>query len=228
MLYELSELFLKIDYTKSIKYLEKILKWYIQSGDIHNIIKTLKSIGDIYFNNNCLEDAFTTYTEVLEIINSNDKCIDVKKNIIEKMSELYYMKESIINLSKLSNLYFSIGDDYLKKNFGYVIARNYILNGLLMNLAMEDIVQTKLNFEKYCDQDSTFQNSREGVFVLKIMDAIEKYNYEEISFLCAEYDKIKQLDRIQVKLLTKIKENIGCIDYSNDEDNNEMDDVDLC
>lgn len=46
-------------------------------------------MGDIYFDNGCLEEAYSTYTNVLEIINSNDKCNDVKRNIVEKNGELY-------------------------------------------------------------------------------------------------------------------------------------------
>jgi len=81
-----------------------------------------------------------------------------------------------------------------------------------MNLATEDIVQTNNNFEIYSNKDNTFQNSRGCVFISKIISVVEVYNHEEISFLCGEYDRVKPLDKIQVKLLIKIKENIGFID----------------
>lgn len=68
-----------------------------------------------------------------------------------------------------------------------------------MNLATEDIVQTNNNFEIYLNKDHTFQNSREGVFISKIISAVEVSNHEEISFLCGEYDEVKPLDKIQVK-----------------------------
>ena len=187
------------------------------NGDISNVIKTKKSIGDIYFDNNCLTEAYLVYIDVLKIINSNDKCNDVKRNIVERMGEIYYNNESIINLLELSKLYFTVGDDYLKKNIGYISARNFILDGILMNLAMDDVVQANNNFEIYSNKDNTFQNSREGIFVLKIINAIYANDYNEISFLCAEYDNIKQLDKFQVKLLIKIKENIGFIDSVNDD-----------
>jgi tetratricopeptide (TPR) repeat protein len=129
LLSELSELYLKINYMKSIECLEKILNWYTIKGDISNVIKTKKSIGDIYFDNNCLKDAYLVYIDIIEIINSNDKCIDVKRNIVERIGEIYYNNESIINLLELSKLYFTISDDYLKKNIGYISARNFILDG---------------------------------------------------------------------------------------------------
>ena len=232
LLSELSELYLKIDHIKAIGCLNKILNWYTIKGDIYNIIKTKKSIGDIYFDNNNLEEAYNVYTNVLEIINSNDKCIDVKRNIVERIGEIYCKNESIINLLELSKLYFSIGDYYLKKNIGYLSARNFILNGLLMNLALDDIVLANNNYEIYSSKDNNFQISREGTFVSKIINAIDAADHDGISFLCADYDMIKPLDKIQVKLLLKIKKNIGFIDLADDSntnnDNNDQIENDLC
>ena len=231
LLSELSELYLKINYVKSIECLEKILNWYTIKGDISNVIKTKKSIGDIYFDNNCFKEAYLVYVDVLEIINLNDKCIDIKRNVVEKISEIYYNNESIINLLELSKLYFIMADYYIKKNIVFLSARNFILGGLLMNLAMDDIVQANNNYEMYSSKDNTFQSSREGIFVSKIINSVDTNDYDEISFLCAEYDKVKPLDKIQVKLLIKIKENIGFIDLANDNVNTNNDDEiedDLC
>jgi len=85
-----------------------------------------------------------------------------------------------------------------------------------MILALEHIVQANNNFEIYSKKNS-FQNSREGIFVLKIIVSVDTVDYDEISFLLAEYDNIKPLDKIQVKLLLKIKKNIGFIYLTNDE-----------
>lgn len=216
ILLKLANLYLKINYNKSIEYMTKILNLYIIRGDIVNIIKTQKSIGDIYFDNNCLEDAYITYLKVIELIDSSDKCFDIKKNTIEKMSELYYENEYIINVFELSKLYFSVSDDYLKKNLGYLSAKTFILNGLLMNLATEDIVQTNINLEIYSNRDHTFQSSIEGKFILNIIKAVETSNFEEISFLCSNYDKSKPLNKIQLKLLIKIKENVEGGNKSNE------------
>ena len=51
ILTELANLYLKIDYRKSIKYYNKLVDHYYSHGDISNIIKTHKTIGDIYFDN---------------------------------------------------------------------------------------------------------------------------------------------------------------------------------
>lgn len=227
LLTELSELYLKIDYIKSIECLDKIINWNTIKGDIANVIKTKKRVGDIYYDNNCLKEAYAVYINVLDMIDSYDKYDYIKKNIVEKLGEIYYMNESIINLSELSKLYFNLGDEYLKKNFGYIYARNYILNGLLMNLALDDVVQANNNYQIYTNRDNTFESSREGIFVSKIMNAFDTNDYNEISLLCVDYDKVSPLDKIQVKLLIKIKENIGYINNynttGNDQDVNDQD-----
>lgn len=66
------------------------------------------------------KEAHAVYINVLDMIDSYDKYDYIKKNIVEKLGEIYYMNESIINLSELSKLYFNLGDEYLKKFWIYL------------------------------------------------------------------------------------------------------------
>jgi len=79
--------------------------------------------------------------------------------------------------------------------------------------------------------ENTFLNSQEGIFIRKLIEIIESMDLDEFTFLCGDYDKVKTLDKLQIKLLSKIKENIGGINNINiDKDNGYIleQEIDLC
>jgi len=92
-----------------------------------------------------------------------------------------------------------------------------------MNLASDDFVKAKNNFEKYSYTDFKLTNSREGILIANIFDAVEMYDSVKISFLSEKYDEISRLDKLQVKLLLQIKNNIDDFD-NNDFENNDLND----
>lgn len=228
ILIEIAELYSIIDYSKSIEYYEKIINIYVEKGDILNIVKIYQIISNIYFDSGDYEKSYEINLKIIGIIGLSNKFIDIKKKIIEKISQIYNTKESVVNIFEFAKLNFSICDDYLKLNLGYMSPRYYILNGLLMNLVVEDIVKTKINFEKYSEMDNTFLTSREGAFASKLIMAVESFDSDELSFICGDYDKIKPFDNIQINLLLKIKNNIigmSDVDLNDLNDMNDMNDI---
>lgn len=235
---EIAELYIPIDYIKSIEYLEKVLNYYTIQGDISGTIKTYVLIGDIYYTNEYFKEAKKIYLKIIEIVNASSKSFDVKKNVVEKLGEIYCQNELIVSISELSNLYFSVGDDYLKNNkLTYSsLAKKYIFNGLLTDLASDDLVKAKNNLIKYSNTYCVLTNSREDIFISSIFNAIETNDSKKISIISAEYDNVSMLSNLQVKLLLKIKANIegfGNMDLVNDDNMDDkiddvMDNDDLC
>jgi tetratricopeptide (TPR) repeat protein len=226
LLTEIAELYSKIDYLQSIEYYEKIIVILMEIGDIANIAKIYEIIGNTYFDNSEYEKAYAIYLKIIDLLNFNDKHIEIKRNVVEKICEIYCEKESIVDIFKLLKLNFDVGEEYLKKKLGYISARSFIFNGLLMNFATEDFVETNNNLRKYSYMDHTFTTTREHEFVSKLIYMQETNNYEEFAFLCDGYDKIKSLSKIQLKILLKIKNNTP---YTDDymENKNESEN-DLC
>ena len=223
---DIATLYLNIDYLKSIVYKNKVLNWYKIHGNIYGITKTYKDIGTIYKDNKYIKEAFEVYLEIIKIIELDNKYLDIKKHAVKQIGELYYMEDSIIDLLTLAKLYINLGYDYLKLSLGSLCAKDYVFNGLLMNIANDDIVETNIVLNKYLDSTHTFINSREHILIENIINAVEMNDHEKISFLASEYDKITPLDKIQIKLLLIIKENIKKNINHNDIDH--FDENDLC
>ena len=48
-------------------------------------------------------EAKKIYFKIIEIVNSSSKSFDVKKNVVEKLGEIYCQNELIISISELAN-----------------------------------------------------------------------------------------------------------------------------
>jgi alpha-soluble NSF attachment protein len=227
ILLNIAELYSKIDYTKSVEYYEQIINYYTEKGDVNNIIKYYEIVGDLYWTNNCVEESKQIYMKTLNLIDSNlsDKYSSTKKRIGERLCEILLTSNNFENILQVSKIYFGLAEEFVKNKLLVYQAKKYILLGLLADCAGDDTVKAKMDLEKYSSIDYTFASSREGKFIQELLQSIESSNSEELSYLCAELDKIIPLDNIQVNLLTKIK---NLIDYGfgNDVNNGQMANMD--
>jgi tetratricopeptide (TPR) repeat protein len=218
----IAELYSKINYTKSIECYEQIINYYLEKGDIYNIIKYYEIIGDLYWVNNSTEEAKEIYKKTLHLINSNLLNIysSTKKKIGERLCEILLDSNNSVCDEEASKIYFDLAEEFVNNKLLVYQAKKYILLGLLVDCARDDMVKAKIDLEKYSSIDYTFKSSREGKFIEKLFMAIESNNLEELSFECVEYDKITSLDNIQVKLLLRIKNLI--VNIFNDSNSNDI------
>ena len=223
ILLNIAELYSTIDHIKSIEYYEQIIYYYTEKGDIYNIIKYYEIIGDLYWTNNCVEESKQIYYKTLNLINSSDKSSSTKKRISDRLCEILVNLNDPYNLSEVSKIYFDLVEEFTKSKLSIYQAKKYILLGLLVDCASDDIVKSKINFEKYSNLDYTFATSNEGKFIIKLFVAIESLDSEQLSFACANLDSIIPLDNIQINLLTRIKNSIEN-GFGNSNSNNNSDD----
>lgn len=213
ILLNIAQLYSKFNYSKAIEYYEQIINYYTEKGDIFNIIKYYEIIGDLYFDNNCMEESKQIYNKTINLINSNlsDMHIIKKKKLLEKICEIL-INSANLNNSNSSNLYgeiskhyFELTDLHIKNKILFFQTKKYILLGLLADCASDDLVKAKINFDKYSILDYTFCSSNEGLFVKRLFDAIEQNDSDMVSELCVNLNKIIILDNMQIGLLSKIK-----------------------
>ncbi len=216
ILLNIAELYTKIDYTKSIEYYEQLINYYMEKGDVGNIVKYYELIGDLYFLNSNIEEAKGIYKKTLQISSSNEKSTNIKKRICERLGEILIKYNNQSSYLEASKIYFELADEYLNERLLAYSAKKYILLGILTDCAGDDIVKAKNDFEKYSNIDYSLANSNEGKFTIKLFEAIDSNDSEQISWICAEREKISPLDNVQVSLLLKIKNNINIFQIQND------------
>lgn len=230
ILLNIAELYTKIDYLKSVEYYEQIINYYTEKGEIYNIVKYYEIIGDLYWDNNLIGETKQIYYKTLNLINSNspDKYYSTKKRLCERICEILICSNdsNSTNVLEVSKIYFDLADDSLRTKLSIYYAKKYILLGLLADCAGDDFVKGKNDLKKYSELDHTFLSSNEGIFIEKIFKAIDSNDSDELSFLCADLDKIIPLDKIQVNLLSRIKKLIDN-DFSNcsNDNTNKVDEI---
>ena len=227
ILLNIAELYSKIDHIKSIEHYEQIINYYTEKGDIYNIIKYYEIIADLYLKNNCTEESKQIYYKTLKIINSNsqERYSSNKKKICEKICEILIKSNNSADILEMGKIYFDLAEETIKINITTFNTKKYIFMGLLADCAADDIVKAKIDFEKYSNLDYTFTDSYEGKFIEKIFEAIESNNSEQLSAICADFDRIIKLNNNQVDLLCRIKKFLDNM-FENDI-NTENDNLDL-
>ena len=207
-LLNIAELYLQIDFIKSVEIYEKIINHFTLKGDISNIIKYYEIIANLYSENLHYDKSQIFYEKTKLLCESHNVCSDVKKRVGEKLAEIYIRQNNPSGYLESAKIYFEIADEFLKTKLGTYSAKKYIFNGLLANLAGGDLVKTNQDFNKYCISDYTFVNSTEGQFIIKLLGLIDSSDFEGLSILCELRDKTNPLDNIQVGLLLQIKKQL--------------------
>ena len=140
---------------------------------------------------------------------------------LQEENELYH--EAIESYETIINM---MTDDLAK-----FMVSNYIYHSLLCYLALGDNITTKQALEKYILTNPSFEKSRECNFVREICESIDwgnqrsphtpqtpkspfplsrqrEGNPDRFTQIVQDYDSIRSLTPIEIKILLKVKENI--------------------
>lgn len=219
LLSKIANLNSKNNYIKSIEELNQCVCWYQMNNHLIQAFNNIKLIGDIYFENNKFEESYLNYNKIIIGINNLKKMIIslnlknntqnklhhdyiyIKKIAIIKIEELYYMKKINMSLNELFSLYLDTSDDYLHSNMG--LLTDFIFNGLLINLINN--INEKKYYEKYSKNICSFHNTDECKFISNCFNLFEMKNISELFQLCDDYAQKSNPSKIQLLLLSEIK-----------------------
>lgn len=146
--------------------------------------------ADLYATDNSevFADKFKIKAADLMVLSSDDKLIDALK--IYEATALKDLKDS------------------LKKP----LAKSKIFKAVLIYLANDDAIGAKKCLDNYNDEDPSFEGSREEKLLRGLGECIDSKSIESFESLLKEYTKVCTLDKLQTKLLHKIKEKIGVME----------------
>ncbi len=199
-----------IDYELGIKHYENVIKFYMRHNDILNILHYYEIIGDIYIKHNFVELGIQIFEKILSIIgNQNNKFNEYKKNAIEKISNFLVNSNDIQNYLKAAKLYLNYVDLSEIKSASFIAFNyKYIYLSIISFCAYGDYIKANSIYNKYFYENERFIFLAEKDFIKKILKTIETNDYEMLSDLCGEKDKISSLEPQEYKLLQQIKKNI--------------------
>lgn len=140
-----------------------------------------------------------------------------------KVAELCSAALQPPDLIRSAAIYEELGRNCLESNLLKFNAKGHFLQCVLCHLANNDTVGAEEALSKFERIDYTFDESREGKFVRKLVECVEGLDSELFETTCFEYDRISKLDPWKTKMLLKVKRSIQGDDAGGDDD----DDVDL-
>jgi alpha-soluble NSF attachment protein len=140
-----------------------------------------------------------------------------------KVAELCSAALQPPDLIRSAAIYEELGRNCLDSNLLKFNAKGYFLQSILCHLANNDAIGAEQALTKFERIDYTFNESREGKFVQKLLECVNSLDSDLFETTCFEYDRISKLDPWKTTMLLKVKRSI----QSDDVGNGDEDDVDL-
>jgi len=115
-------------------------------------------------------------------------------------------KESPPDFAKVIKTYEKVGMKQLQQSLAKGLAKDYFFKCGLCYLANQDMVGVRSALQNYFIEDPSFENDRKGKFLVKLADYCEAGDRDLFGRLVAEYQRITPFDKIQTKLVVRVKQ----------------------
>lgn len=156
----------------------------------------IANIYEFIFN---YENAIDYLQRAIHFYNSEGITNNLSK---QKIAELY---SHLGNYNKAITIFEELARDSLNSNVKRFMIKEYFMRALLILVCVDEKFEAMCALEKYKSMDVTFAESKECVFMTKLIDAYAHGNLIEFTKIVYEYDSISNLDDWIVTILLKIK-----------------------
>eukprot|EP00922_Rhytidocystis_sp_ex-Travisia-forbesii_P006450 GHVS01009365.1.p1 GENE.GHVS01009365.1~~GHVS01009365.1.p1 ORF type:complete len:340 (-),score=76.64 GHVS01009365.1:20-943(-) len=191
----------------AVEYYGKAVAIYNVQGRFSQSGKLLKSIAEMFEEEGNMilsSDYFKKAADLFEMDEYGksqfSQCILKYADFVSRHQDKY--EEAI-------KVYESEGKKALRNNLIQFGAKEHFLKAGILLLVSGDIVDAKVNAEKYEELDPRLATSREGKLLRELVEAYDSANAEKFVHSIQEYDNVTRLDPWKVHFLYKIKESIA-------------------
>eukprot|EP00922_Rhytidocystis_sp_ex-Travisia-forbesii_P033699 GHVS01050038.1.p1 GENE.GHVS01050038.1~~GHVS01050038.1.p1 ORF type:complete len:303 (-),score=47.56 GHVS01050038.1:459-1367(-) len=199
-----ADLMKKYSTSDAVEYYRKAVAMYNVQGRFSQSGKLLKSIAEMYEEEGDTIESASCYKEAADLFDMDEygksqftQCILKYADFVSRYQDKY--EEAI-------KVYEGEGRKALRNNLIQFGAKEHFLKAAILLLASGDIVDTKVNMEKYEELDPRLATSREGKLLRELLEAYETANAEKFVHSIQEYDSVTRLDPWKVHFLYKIRE----------------------
>lgn len=179
---------------------------YVDSGYLDRAARILCSIAEMYEGT---DDCLKYYKEALDMYESNGKDAENNKILDKLASYLVLNKDDFLTAA---NYYERIADYHTRSGILHYDTRVHA-KVVLCHLAADDIVTAKKKYEAFCDMHPSFSKLN-GKLCGQVISSIERYDTQAFTEAVQEYNSMKPLDRLETRLLLRIKNTIKSEDES--------------
>eukprot|EP00922_Rhytidocystis_sp_ex-Travisia-forbesii_P033698 GHVS01050037.1.p1 GENE.GHVS01050037.1~~GHVS01050037.1.p1 ORF type:complete len:302 (-),score=61.98 GHVS01050037.1:314-1219(-) len=199
-----ADLMKKYSTADAVEHYGRAVAIYNSQGRFSQSGKMLKSVAELYEAEGDMTHACKFYKEAADMFDMDEygkaqftQCILKYADFVARYEEKY--EEAI-------KAYEEEGRKALRNNLIQFGAKEHFLKAGILLLIIGDVIDAKVNVEKYEELDPRLETSREGKLLRKLLVAYEAGNAEDFVKSIQEYDSITRLDPWKVHFLYKIRE----------------------
>jgi alpha-soluble NSF attachment protein len=160
--------FKKISPVDAINAFQKAIQLYSSSGRYDQAAKYYKEIAEIFETDGNMDEALNSYQSAADIFSSNNAKTKADPCLL-KIATISCEKD---DFTRAGDIYETIGRTKMESDLGKYAAKGNFFHCLLCHLASGDSVCTREKLDAFSNIDFSFASSREGEFIVKILEVI--------------------------------------------------------
>lgn len=152
----------------AINAFQKAIQLYSTSGKYEQAARYYKEIAEIFEADGNMDGALENYQSAANIFSSNNSKTKADPCLL-KIATISCEKD---DFARAGDIYETIGRAKMETDLGKYAAKGNFFHCLLCHLASGDSVCTREKLEFFSNLDFSFASSREGEFIVKILEVI--------------------------------------------------------
>jgi alpha-soluble NSF attachment protein len=165
---EAAQCFKKVSPADAVLAFRKAIDMYNLNGRFGMSSRYCKEMAEVYEQDNNAEMALHAYQEAAELFVNDGK----KSNANQCLLKVATMAAEKGDLVRAAGIYEDIGKESMSSRLGSYSAKGYFFQALLCYLALGDNVQVQQKLAQFKNADYSFQGSREGDFIERILKVL--------------------------------------------------------
>jgi len=177
-------------------------------GRFQQAAKLSKELAESMETSNELAGAREWYIKAADLFEGEDATTQ-SGTCRAKAAEIYAMEEDYLTAAELFE---KVAEQHLANKLLKFGAKEILLKAGLCRLALGDDIGARRAFDKYCSQDPSFMDSREGKLLSDIIKSKEECDIEGFTTTVFNFDSMTKLDPWKTSLLLRVKNMIRAVE----------------
>ncbi|EER93873.1 hypothetical protein BDA96_01G188700 [Sorghum bicolor] len=193
--------------------LNNAVNLFLEIGRLNMAARYSKDIGDIYQQEQDLENAAVYLNRAADLFDSEGQSSQAN-SMTQKIAEIYAQLEKY---QKATELFEEIARKSINNNLLKYGVRGILLNAGLCQLCRGDTVAINNSLERYQDIDPTFSGTREYKLLADLAASMDEGDVDKFTDAVKEFDSMTRLDPWKTSLLLKAKNELKKKDEDEDD-----------
>lgn len=198
---QLGNIFQYFDVNKSIEYYKIAYENNIEENNTQGTITNIENIAKLYEKINCITNTIEWYMKIFDL--NLPEIIEMK--YLKLIAELYVKIDQFENAHQYYHklVEISVGHD-----MGKYFIMSYLTLSLLCYMCNNNYDDIITKYNEYQETYFIFHDKFENKFLENLFDCVKNESLEKFQECVCDYNIIKTLSDIEIKILLKVKTNI--------------------